>query len=73
MKITNSEYGYILLGLESLCENKSWSHAAKESIKSLRSKLKAEYTRLAKKNIEEGMTSAEEEIYPSRLDTNFGS
>tara|TARA_R110002020_G_scaffold58750_4_gene160978 strand:- start:11731 stop:11952 length:222 start_codon:yes stop_codon:yes gene_type:complete len=73
MKITNSEYGYILLGLESLCKTKSWSMSTKKSIKTLSNKLKNEYNRLAKSNIEGGMTSAEEEIYPSRLNTDFGS
>ena len=31
-----------------------------------------EYDRIAEKNIEEGMTKEEEELYPSRLDTDYG-
>tara|TARA_R100000734_G_C3210468_1_gene25817 strand:+ start:256 stop:474 length:219 start_codon:yes stop_codon:yes gene_type:complete len=71
MKITNSEYGYILLGLDAMIGDRSWA-GDKKAIENLSSKLRKEYNRLAKKNIEEGMTSAEEEIYPSRLNTDFG-
>ena len=31
-----------------------------------------EYDRIAEKNIEEGMTKEEEELYPSRLNTEYG-
>ena len=42
------------------------------AIDNLIHRLENEYGRLAKKNTEEGMTAEEEEIYPSRLDTEYG-
>ena len=42
------------------------------AIDNLIQRLKNEYGRLANKNTEEGMTAEEEEIYPSRLDTEYG-
>ena len=40
--------------------------------KLLKEKLMKEYERIAKKNIEEGMTQEEEELYPSRLNSEYG-
>tara|TARA_R100000742_G_C4191528_1_gene23461 strand:+ start:128 stop:370 length:243 start_codon:yes stop_codon:yes gene_type:complete len=73
MKITNAEYKWIMHGLDSMCldNEKKWEQNTKV-IKNLKKKLEDEYKRLAKKNIEEGMTAEEEEIYPSRLDTEYG-
>jgi len=70
MKITNSEYKWIMIGLDSAKEQ-NWDENTK-AINNLMKRLENEYGRLAKKNIEEGMTAAEEEIYPSRLDTEYG-
>jgi hypothetical protein len=70
MKITNSEYKWIMIGLDSAREQ-NWDENTK-AINNLMKRLENEYGRLAKKNIEEGMTAEEEEIYPSRLDTEYG-
>tara|TARA_R100000781_G_scaffold83136_1_gene51170 strand:+ start:60 stop:287 length:228 start_codon:yes stop_codon:yes gene_type:complete len=70
MKITNSEYDFILIGLTNLKRRLSESNS--KAVKNLIDRLEKEYNRLAHKNMEEGMTSAEEEIYPSRLNTNYG-
>ena len=70
MKITNSEYKWIMIGLDSAKEQ-NWDENTK-AINNLMKRLENEYGRLAKKNIEEGMTAEEEEIYPSRLDTEYG-
>jgi len=70
MKITNSEYKWIMIGLGSAREQ-NWDENTK-AINNLMKRLENEYGRLAKKNIEEGMTAEEEEIYPSRLDTQYG-
>ena len=70
MKITNSEYKWIMIGLDSAKEQNNNDNI--RAIDNLMKKLKNEYERLAKKNTEEGMTKEEEEIYPSRLDTEYG-
>ena len=70
MKITNSEYKWIMLGLDSAKEQNYDENI--RAIDNLMKKLKNEYERLAKKNIEEGMTKEEEEIYSSRLNTEYG-
>jgi len=70
MKITNSEYEWIMIGLDSAREQNYNDNI--RAIDNLIKKLKNEYERLAKKNIEEGMTKEEEEIYPSRLNTEYG-
>tara|TARA_R100001530_G_scaffold25612_1_gene20660 strand:+ start:911 stop:1144 length:234 start_codon:yes stop_codon:yes gene_type:complete len=70
MKITNSEYKWIMIGLDS-AKKQNWDENTK-AINNLMKRLENEYGRLAKKNIEEGMTAEEEEIYPSRLDTEYG-
>lgn len=70
MKITNSEYKWIMIGLDSAKEQNYNDNI--RAIDNLMKKLKNEYERLAKKNTEEGMTKEEEEIYPSRLDTQYG-
>ena len=41
-------------------------------IGNLISRLKKEYDDIAERNISEGMTADEEEIYPSRLHTEYG-
>ena len=70
MKITNSEYKWIMIGLESAKEQNYDDNI--RAINNLIQRLENEYERLAKKNTEEGMTAEEEEIYPSRLDTEYG-
>ena len=70
MKITNSEYKWIMIGLDSAKEQNYDENI--RAIDNLMKRLKNEYERLAKKNTEEGMTAEEEEIYPSRLFTEYG-
>ena len=65
MKITNSEYDTIIRALD------CYSDYAQEA-DTLKTKLLKEYDRIAEKNIAEGMTADEEELYPSRLHTEYG-
>tara|TARA_R100001015_G_C4612900_1_gene168500 strand:+ start:593 stop:820 length:228 start_codon:yes stop_codon:yes gene_type:complete len=65
MRITNSEYDTIIRALD------CYSDYAQEA-DTLKTKLVKEYDRLAEKNIAEGMTADEEELYPSRLHTEYG-
>jgi|TARA_R100001460_G_C3534026_1_gene173833 hypothetical protein len=65
MKITNSEYDTIIRALD------CYSDYAQEA-DTLKTKLVKEYDRLADKNMAEGMTADEEELYPSRLHTEYG-
>lgn len=68
MKITNSEYYYILKGLKML-NNFSEVFGLEDSgkeITSLDKRLKKEYDRLAEINDREGLTSVETGIYPNR-------
>ena len=65
MKITNSEYDIIIRALD------CYSDYAQEA-DTLKTKLVKEYDRIAEKNIAEGMTADEEELYPSRLHTEYG-
>tara|TARA_Y100000401_G_C8156675_1_gene142225 strand:- start:32 stop:259 length:228 start_codon:yes stop_codon:yes gene_type:complete len=65
MKITNSEYDTIIRALD------CYSDYAQEA-DTLKTKLVKEYDRIAEKNIAEGMTADEEELYPSRLHTEYG-
>ena len=67
MKITNSEYDTIIRALDYYANSQ-----VTEEAYHLKVKLLKEYDRLAKKNIAEGMTADEEEIYPSRLHTEYG-
>lgn len=67
MKITNSEYYYILKGLKMLnnfSEVFGLEDSSKE-ISSLYKRLKKEYDRLAEINDEEGLTAVETGIYPN--------
>tara|TARA_X000001388_G_scaffold61816_1_gene47462 strand:- start:171 stop:398 length:228 start_codon:yes stop_codon:yes gene_type:complete len=65
MRITNSEYDTIIRALD------VYSAHAKEA-DTLKVKLIKEYDRLADKNMEKGMTKDEEELYPSRMNTEYG-
>ena len=65
MKITNSEYDTIIRALD------CYSDYAKEA-DALKSKLMKEYDRIAEINTSAGMTADEEELYPSRLNTEYG-
>lgn len=65
MRITNSEYDTIIRALD------CYSDYAQEA-DTLKTKLLKEYDRLAEKNMAEGMTADEEELYPSRLHTEYG-
>jgi|TARA_X000001388_G_C2218791_1_gene118373 hypothetical protein len=70
MKITNNEYDIIInaLKIESLRVLPKYQN----EIEALRHKIIKEYSRIAEKNTQEGMTPEEEEIYPSRLNTEYG-
>ena len=72
MKITNSEYDIIIRSLSTLIsygrELKSYHREAEV----LKNKLMKEYDEIAERNMAEGMTTDEEEIYPSRLNTEYG-
>ena len=65
MRITNSEYDTIIRALD------CYSDYAQEA-DTLKTKLVKEYDRIAEKNMAEGMTADEEELYPSRLHTEYG-
>jgi lambda repressor-like predicted transcriptional regulator len=67
MKITNSEYDTIIRALDYYANSQITEEAYP-----LKTKLVKEYDRIAEKNIAEGMTADEEEIYPSRLHTEYG-
>ena len=78
MKIPNSEYNTIIRALGSYSDimkygasnEDHWSK--KDEADTLKVKLKKEYDEIAERNISEGMTADEEEIYPSRLHTEYG-
>ena len=72
MKITNSQYEYIVMGLTNLKLQVRRDGGSGKAIDNLINNLETEYTKLAKKNVEGGMTAEEEEIYPSRLNTEYG-
>ena len=72
MKITNNEYDIIIRSINSLISQHLEHDSFIKEAKVLRDKLMKEYDRIAEKNIEEGMTKEEEELYPSRLDTDYG-
>ena len=72
MKITNNEYDIIIRSINSLVSQHTELDSFIKEAKILRDKLMKEYDRIAEKNIEEGMTKEEEELYPSRLDTDYG-
>ena len=68
MKITNREYYIIIDALRTLILKVEHSR----EVEILRDKIMKEYDRIAEKNTEKGMTSDEEEIYPSRLNSEYG-
>ena len=72
MKITNNEYDIIIRSINTLVSQHTELDSFIKEAKILRDKLMKEYDRIAEKNIEEGMTKEEEELYPSRLDTDYG-
>jgi len=72
MKITNNEYDIIIRSINTLVSQHTELDSFVKEAKILRDKLMKEYDRIAEKNIEEGMTKEEEELYPSRLDTDYG-
>tara|TARA_R100000458_G_C8193139_1_gene186199 strand:+ start:490 stop:756 length:267 start_codon:yes stop_codon:yes gene_type:complete len=78
MKITNSEYNTIIRALGAYSNimkygASSEDHwAKKDEADTLREKLKKEYDEIAERNIAEGMTAEEEELYPSRLHAEYG-
>ena len=72
MKITNNEYDIIIRSINSLVSQHTELDSFIKEAKILRDKLMKEYYRIAEKNTEEGMTKEEEELYPSRLNTDYG-
>ena len=72
MKITNNEYDIIIRSINSLVSQHAELDSFIKEAKILRDKLMKEYDRIAEKNVEKGMTKEEEELYPSRLDTDYG-
>tara|TARA_R100000781_G_scaffold93915_1_gene58388 strand:+ start:224 stop:481 length:258 start_codon:yes stop_codon:yes gene_type:complete len=72
MKITNNEYDIIIRSINSLVSQHTELDSFIKEAKILRDKLMKEYDRIAEKNVEKGMTKEEEELYPSRLYTDYG-
>jgi hypothetical protein len=72
MNITNNEYDIIIRAINSLVDEHKELDSYVSDAKLLKEKLMKEYERIAKKNIEEGMTQEEEELYPSRLNSEYG-
>ena len=69
MKITNNEYSLIINSLEKEKEGKTIFAL---EIGNLINRLKKEYNEIAERNITEGMSKEEEEVYPSRLYSEYG-
>ncbi len=78
MKITNSEYNTIIRALGAYSDIMKYGASSedhwskKDEADTLKGKLEKEYDEIAERNIAEGMTTEEEEIYPSRLHTEYG-
>jgi len=72
MKITNNEYDIIIRAIDTLISQHLELDSFIKEAKIFKDKLMKEYNRIAEKNIEEGMTKEEEELYPSRLNTDYG-
>ena len=72
MKITNNEYDIIIRSINSLISQHLEHDLFIKEAKVFKDKLTKEYSRIAEKNVEKGMTKEEEELYPSRLDTDYG-
>ena len=72
MKITNNEYDIIIRAINTLISQHIELDSFVKEAEVFRDKLMKEYDRIAEKNIEEGMTKEEEELYPSRLNTEYG-
>ena len=72
MKITNSEYDIIIRAIDTSINQHFELDSFIKEAKVFKDKLVKEYNRIAEKNVEEGMTNEEEELYPSRLDTDYG-
>ena len=69
MKITNSEYSLFVKSLE---KERGESMVVSKEIDNLLSRLKKEYNEIAERNLSEGMSPEEEEVYPSRLYSEYG-
>jgi len=70
MKITNSEYDTIIRALD--CYLHYFTSDYANEADTLKTKLIKEYDRIAEINTSEGMTADEEELYPSRLHSEYG-
>tara|TARA_R100001082_G_scaffold97565_1_gene65474 strand:- start:18 stop:284 length:267 start_codon:yes stop_codon:yes gene_type:complete len=78
MKITNQEYDIIIRALSAYSDIMKYGASKpnhwdiREEADMLRGKLQKEYDEIAERNMAEGMTADEEEIYPSRLYNEYG-
>jgi|TARA_R110001583_G_scaffold86509_2_gene225932 hypothetical protein len=72
MKITNSEYDIIIRSINTLISYGKELESYHREAEVLKAKLEKEYDDIAERNMSEGMTTDEEEIYPSRLHTEYG-
>ena len=72
MKITNNEYDIIIRSLSALISYGKELESYHKEAEVLKSKLMKEYDEIAERNMAGGMTTDEEEIYPSRLNTEYG-
>tara|TARA_R100000353_G_scaffold172818_1_gene138481 strand:+ start:1406 stop:1654 length:249 start_codon:yes stop_codon:yes gene_type:complete len=72
MRITNSEYNLIIRSLSTLISYGKELASYHREAEVLKGKLEKEYNEIAERNMAEGMTKEEEELYPSRLNTEYG-
>jgi|TARA_E500000318_G_scaffold29894_1_gene29759 hypothetical protein len=79
MKVTNNEYETIIRSLNAYRDilkiNSSSIEETENSLKevySITNKLRKEYNRIAEMNIASGMTTDEEELYPSKVYDEYG-
>ena len=78
MQITNKEYDTIIRALKHYSDMMKYGASISNHLQNekdaniLRNKLEKEYDDIAERNIANGMTADEEEIYPSRLNTEYG-
>tara|TARA_R100001015_G_C4566899_1_gene125662 strand:+ start:420 stop:668 length:249 start_codon:yes stop_codon:yes gene_type:complete len=72
MKITNSEYYIIIRAINTMIHYHKELDSYIQEAQVFKDKLMKEYDEIAVRNMEGGMTSDEEEIYPSRMNTEYG-
>ena len=72
MKITNNEYNIIIRSINTVISYGKELESFHREAEVLKAKLEKEYDRIAEINMAEGMTTEEEELYPSRMHTEYG-